>query len=95
VLEPISPFMFSAITGPAKVVQAPVPPEYEVVSIEIFVPPVAGVKVTAADALLTNNNPAKTTKIKIKQILKYVLSILEKRRFLFAPNFFNAKKRLK
>ena len=56
-------------------VQAPVPPEYEVVSIEIFVPPVAGVKVTAADALLTNNNPAKTTKIKIKQILKYVLSI--------------------
>ena len=49
-------------------VQALVPPEYEVVSIETLVPPVAGVKVTAADALLTNNNPAKTTKIKINVI---------------------------
>ena len=57
----ISPGVVSVILGPLNVVYIPLPPRADVLSIEIFVPPLAGVTVAAAKAELGAKNPPATS----------------------------------
>ena len=61
----MSPAIISVIPGPLNDVKVPVPPVADVLSIEILVPPLAGVTVAAANAGELKIKKPLTTKVAV------------------------------